>query len=619
MGKILIFLLLLVFRFSGASEIALSNTREFFLINGEVKDFRVDTNSDGKTDIWKTKIDGVDVVSVFKANKKILNIQDSRGEKVVEVVAEEKNGRLSVTSLKSSPKENYIRSCSRCPAPPVTLEECRKAVDDRLKSFSADLNESILKGKASKLWANSCSDIPGFEEVKGEIQKGFIRTLKIDGGRKNSLIECLEKAEKSAVSPVKDEISLWLLQAKVTISEFYQDKLPNDTFSCAKGSEDKILSNSTSEKILINFKDGSSFSSPDGLKQHFFSSMLSSFGVNKDKSSAISELCLKEDFDNANRLLVSSVKVSKGPATTLTHIALAVESGIQSADAIPATIASKSELAGINKKLAETKVNIPSAEETSPMAIAAIERTQGPEAAQRVARTQSSNLMGAANTVLGAVSSPAVASSRSLASDTSSSTKRESIKFGDSVVGKRAPASNLKARGIASDERIVEEIDLTKRSQGTSTTARSSNANKSRLPASAGANGSSVEATALSNEGGQELGSMGASGSTGTAPTGGGSRGSLLSESSSPVGQQTQARSASRSGGATASPAREEVVSYFRNADYTQARRKLRDPNFIKILKDNSITVMDLAGNSFGATRGSTIFLDQGDRFVRQK
>jgi hypothetical protein len=578
--------------------------------NGKSKDFRIDKDGDGTLDIWKIKGENSPVVTLKTSpdGSRQLKVSEVSAAGETEAILEENKGAIRITSLISYHNKNVLEN--KKPVVSSNFDNCKTLVENKLSSFSTDLNKRVLRERADILWANTCEGIPNFDEVRSDLQNTLIDTFKVDGGRKNLLLNCLENSKNKRST---GEVDLWTLEAKSTIADFYNGQLPKGMLSCSRSDKDAIIPTSSGE-IRIQVGDLKNFSPPEKLKLSFFNALLLSFGVPSEKVKDISESCLKGDFDRSALLISEAADLPK------MHICgKSAECLTDTASVIGTKIASNSELAGINKKLAETKVTIPTAEETSPMALAAIERTQGPEAAQRVARSQSSSLMNAANTVLGAVSSPAVASSRSLASNNASS-NRESIKFGESVVGKRLPASAVKARGIASDETIVEEIDLSKRSRNTAAAARTKatiSAANSRSPASANG-GSNVEATALSDDGGQELGRAG-SGAGPSAAGNGGSRGSLLSESSSSVGQQAQARSGSRSGGATASPAREEVVSYFRNADYTQARRKLRDPNFIKILKDNSITVMDLAGNSFGATRGSTIFLDQGDRFVRQK
>lgn len=580
------------------------------VIDSNTKDFRVDAN--GNSVLWKVVEKDISVTSKSEKGGRKLTIVRTGSDSVEKVFAEELNGKLSVSRIERTPQVLVVLSDVKAVPFANQIQECSDLVENKLKTFSSELSTFELKKKIRKTYSKSCQNIPEFESISRGVQDAFLDVLKVDEKKSNPLVQCLEKIELQSKSP---EIKLLTLQSKSVVADLYNGSLPDNMLKCSKSGVDSITSGEDGS-VKIGIGDLKSFDPPEKLRNGVQIAILSSFGLSTEVAKKVSESCLSENYGKASFEILSSYSAAKGKDWEASYSS---EKMTQSADTVSAKIASNSELAGINKKLAETKVTIPTAEETSPMALAAIERTQGPEAAQRVARSQSSSLMNAANTVLGAVSSPAVASSRSLASNNASS-NRESIKFGESVVGKRLPASAVKARGIASDETIVEEIDLSKRSRNTAAAARAkatTSAANSRSPASSNG-GSNVEATALSDDGGQELGRAG-SGAGPSAAGSGGSRGSLLSENSSPAGQQAQARSASRAGGATASPAREEIVSYFRNADYTQARRKLRDPNFIKILKDNSITVMDLAGNSFGATRGSTIFLDQGDRFVRQK
>jgi hypothetical protein len=63
----------------------------------------------------------------------------------------------------------------------------------------------------------------------------------------------------------------------------------------------------------------------------------------------------------------------------------------------------------------------------------------------------------------------------------------------------------------------------------------------------------------------------------------------------------------------------QELVSFISQSSYETARDKLQDPRFIGNLEANNITIFDLRGNSYGARQGAVVFLDKGNRFVRQK
>lgn len=576
--------------------------------DNEKKDFRVDSDKDGKTDIWKVKTSDI-VISTSGASgkKRDIRIEEKKNGELINVEAEEKNGKLSVISVARSPlvpishlgKKEYEK----------LAEECGILTNDRMAQFSSELNSSILRKKMTRLWAANCSKIEGFDDFQEKIQDAFVSTVKLDGGRKNPLLNCLESAKEQAGVDRKAEVSVLILQAKDKISDFYQDKLPQDMLSCAQKDQDSIVMIPGSEHLGINIKDGSGFSN-GGLRHSFLTSFLSGMGLKTKEASEIANLCIKGDLQGSSEAILRACGGGKKQFDK--------ENMVKAGDAYGTKIASNKELAAINKKLAETKIEIPSAEETSPRALAAIERTQGPEAAATVARAQSSSLMNAANTVMGAVSTPAIAQTRGLASTSSATpTKINGPNLGKSVVGTKVPSSKIAARGIASDERIVEEIDLTKGRQVSGNTKSRSAQNQARLPANvnekaaaAGSNEMDSGSDGSSSGGGSDLGRVGSSGGSNFSPS--------SSSPDAPINART-ANSGSRSPSNSAAPAREEVVSFFKNAEYVQAKRKLRDPGFLKVLKENSITVMDLAGNSFGAPRGSTIFLDQGDRFVRQK
>ncbi|WP_373998631.1 hypothetical protein [Bdellovibrio bacteriovorus] len=208
-------------------------------------------------------------------------------------------------------------------------------------------------------------------------------------------------------------------------------------------------------------------------------------------------------------------------------------------------------------------------------------------------------------------------SSRSPASEYKLNTK---VVTGSEV----AAARNLKkmgSDGLGAGEYIKEEIDLTR---GTSYVASAPN-NETRPSSSmnqrsiASTSGSKISPVVSASEVGNSGSSGGASAPLPSSGSGNSSNtGGSLGSSTIPARQATKSN-AQRGTASVYVPSQDEVVSFFTSGSYNQARSKLKDQNFINTLKQNNITVIDLAGNGYGASKGQIIFVDQGDRFVRQK
>lgn len=332
---------------------------------------------------------------------------------------------------------------------------------------------------------------------------------------------------------------------------------------------------------------------------------------------------------------------------------------------------------GIDMKaeIAKAESVIPSAEK---LAQTKVDKSpEGIQAAVKESIAESTPVLRMANQVMGAANTPAVAASTTLAdsstsevapsssssstssssydspsyasssdSGSSSSSSRRYQSKGSSsqgpsevIASSSGPKVITTSRSVlAAGERVVEEIDLTKgtntRTTSNSATSRSA-ANATReAPAdrtTVAKSPSTVSVPAAPTNPGGEIASpgpitSGSSGGGGSTSLGGlgepspsnnaatttrqvsGSRAPASATPSTPVTTQNSATSS-----------REEIVTIFSRGSYSATRSKLQDAKFVNNLKTNKITIVDLYGNSFGASKGDVIFLDEGDKFVRQK
>lgn len=215
------------------------------------------------------------------------------------------------------------------------------------------------------------------------------------------------------------------------------------------------------------------------------------------------------------------------------------------------------------------------------------------------------------------------------------------------VASDKAPDIGVKSRNtLKSDERIVEQIDLNgsyvmNGSSGANSTSASAasdtaafakpdSSRTAKSAASSRGSGSSGAGASYSGRAGGSAASLGGGGASGSNVAGGGSASALAADDDLTIkpGSANKTTSPSRApaaiDAATAKPqtgnsSREEVVTFFARGDYSTTKSKLKDSNFVNSLKTNKVTIIDLYGNSYGADRGDVVFLDEGNRFVRQK
>ena len=321
----------------------------------------------------------------------------------------------------------------------------------------------------------------------------------------------------------------------------------------------------------------------------------------------------------------------------------------------------------MKSEIAQAKAVAPSAEK---LAQTTVDKSpEGIQSAVKESVAESTPVLRMANQVMGASNTPALASGSGsgggssyssdvaksdVAAPSSSSTYEPSYSSGSSsssddsgskrryqstdsgyrkssgtVISGEGPKviTTKSSNGLAPGERVVEEIDLTKgtnykatstapsrQQRDTPEVARVTTGGSTRGPASA------VPA-APANPGGE----VAAPGAISAGSSGGAALASLNNDtptSPAPSRRISGNRGPAASSGSiqnNAASSREEIVTFFSSGSYSLTKTKLRDTGFVDNLKTNKVTIIDLYGNSFGASRGDVIFLDDGNRFVRQK
>ncbi|KYG60756.1 hypothetical protein AZI85_12255 [Bdellovibrio bacteriovorus] len=520
-----------------------------------------------------------------------------------------------------------------------------KSAQEELKKFSENINEAVAFEAAGKMIDASCSSLMDRKSLK--LLKNNLAKVLLDG---NPYDKCFNSAEfKKAFQKTKNnEVFLELLKSRDALQ---RKKLvsspPESLIRCENEKESKSVAK-TNEKgqITLFVPESKSLEIQPVHLQHEF---LHRIGVVEDKDvNNILNSCKKGAIQNGvpkfvGALLPNSttafsqvnakesanvktdkVETVKRPVATST----AKESNVPTAKAAARSVASEN-TANVPKSLVDSQTGSPPPAQLAQVISNPPPQTEaGAQQAYETSTSQSGGVFRAANNLMGSMNTPAEASTRlakqgsdsEIGETTSSSLKKSS------VTSSSVPATAaLRSRNtIGSDERIVESITL----DGSGSTVVTPTPVQQRNQQVSSTNPTNTRQT-VSNESKQqqrmpssELGSAPSVSSGGS--TGGASSASLGNSSPNISGtQQIPSRASNKSSGGSAnnqnSASKEEVITFISRSEYASAKRKLKDPDFSKQLEAQSISIYDLYGNTYGAKKGEVIFLDQGDKFVRQK
>jgi hypothetical protein len=359
--------------------------------------------------------------------------------------------------------------------------------------------------------------------------------------------------------------------------------------------------------------------------------LLHKVGVaNENVNDAIVSICVDNEKLSASRWYKLGIN-SAHSVVNLTGTAAINDNLKVVTESTPAVI-TQDVAASVPKTVDPVATNIPTAQQLAATTTISTATDAGAATVVQQSTSQSSGILGFANQVTASFVTPATAATTTTLAATNVTVPNVMSTSGEIATATgRSPASvsGFVPSTVGSNEKVVEEIDLDKQSKATATAASNIDVNKVAAASVGGKAYSSggVTKQATNNEiATTSAGGNSSGGSGGAQIIGGGGGGNSGSNgganlSATPIVKAAQ-RAPAASGGSTAlvtAPSREELTTYFLNSDYTAARQKLQDPKMQQNLKSTGISVIDLNGNSIGAPKGSTIILDQGDRFVRQK
>ncbi|MBO9666711.1 MAG: hypothetical protein J7501_07835 [Bdellovibrio sp.] len=662
---------------------------QFALAFGNYQDIRLDSDLDGKIDYWFIKSGDTEVTTRFDGDAirsvRVQKLLPNQNLRVVILKPNSKSG-LEVVTDETTKAKIYNG---------VLDDECATA--KKSSNEVAEVVANVVMSKATEITIESYLDDSCYGDIGpySGILKDSLSAAANDGlsNKSESFHQCIQSTKvKDTFATSKDnKINLEALSTKVSIDlkTVATQKTDKPLIKCEVS--DKISASQATYQAGsgITFTFPKVFNKSDQkeiikLVRHEF---LHKAGLEDEPSmKTILAMCpvvdpkelatSKENIGHAaitvrDRVDVAADKVAKDGANTKVA---ATQTKLSRTIASTSARGGGSDGVDMKSEIANAKAVVPSAEK-----LAATKTDKSPEGIQKAAQDSvatSAPVLRMANQVMGASNTQAIAaestesdstssyesSSRgsgsrstsraeSSASDAASTSSTSSSSSSDSDVasssrsGDRYQArhgryqskndNDSSSSGLRPGERIVEEIDLTKKSRSTQRAAASSQnfdqsssgSNSQSLAPTTSRSGSrspaSVAATqASANSANTEMASAGGSGgiaaSAGSTSSLNGSSSSSSSEPRRIEGGNRRPSSANRSG-STSNPSQDEVVTFVNNNDYDTVKSKLGNSRFVSNLREGNVTIMDLKGNSYGATKGDVIFVEQGRKFIRQK
>lgn len=587
--------------------------RVFSFSDENFDDTRIDYDEDKKIDYWKIKRGSLIIETYYRKDKTLFHIRKFDNAQVLERLVLLKNGRMRMV-LSANRRQalfNYSKNDVVCGENELLHIS---SIIESLKTTSIDIplcTENFL--------SNECFELSN-QEFSDSISKAVESIYKAPSHRplsKNSALECLSdaKIKKYFIQKFGNEIGeveyeKVLIGYKKSILRFtrMQEGKSEPVLHC-KQTDEKSPSPSmrTSEdgKIQVQVKrNGEKYSVKELEKELFHETLHASSLIDENLTQIITDTCLASGISNIP-IITANNQVSGGVVQTASSIVSQanITQAEKNAVVIPASV----------------EAPLPPPSNSSPIDMNRVAAIESTERVQSISNSQSRGIVRMAESVLAATPAVAAPSTTGLASATSGSTSSR-LPASTYKASTSAPAAKLLAKqnsnGLKPGEYIKEEIDLTQQSAPTRPRVAANAAEKPTVAASA-KNGLSEPATTEVSAN-SDIASSGS-----LANPAGRSNDTRLSISSS-TGARSPRRGMASSGSAVsqvdfAKSKTGLVTQLSATSNYQKIRAQLDSTEFVQNLKDNSITVYNLQGKTWGAKKGDIIFLDQGDRFVREK
>jgi|GEM_PF-1988882 len=624
--------------------------RGFSLIDNDYEDVRIDYNQDRLIDYWRIRKGPLLIESYFESSGATFHIRRFKGGSVDERVIFSDNGKFYLY-LSQTRKQRILTFTKDGP---LCIGN-QKSEWEKLRDSFKDIEAGNLNVCSENFLDEKCLDtLPTktYEDLTDITKEIFSPP----NSKPNKLLECLESPEalkefinRFGEAEGKINHDKAVIGFKNSIIKFLDLKKSDNSsvLICRKVEEEapKVPMKVTEDGSKIQFifgKNAEKLPKEELKEQLFHESIHISSIADEALTKKITDLCVK------GRVQIDKSTLKQSLTNSMRHTNLTLVAEGEKA-------AAKENSQEIPKNIAETL--LPPAKDQSPVEMNRIAEATGVANTAQVSKSQTSGMIRVAEAVLEPAQAVAAsANSSSLASSKSddfsdvspssssysgnssssnsfstASTNSQGSEKSRSGENSQPPASEYKLdvgkvdtkvpiaqlatkskRDIASTgEYIKAEIDLTKNSP-----SKAEDNTKGKATPQSSIPEYSVPPSSKATAGNEIATSSGGT-SNSTPSSSSFSFGEQATSSATPSKPMQLNKQSSRTSNYT--PSKDEVVSFFARGSYQQARGKLKDQTFIQTLKQNSITVYDLSGNTYGATKGDVIFVDQGDRFVRQK
>ncbi|WP_413557660.1 hypothetical protein [Bdellovibrio sp. HCB209] len=609
------------------------------IATGDYEDFRFDSDRDGAVDLWVVKKDKTSVFVKFKDSQPTsLLFRRTNGASIQEAHYESKNKKwiLTHSTVRAPMVMNGIADEKISSQDDKCAAENKSVLAD-LAKFTKDMTTTEYAAAAEK--AVSCEN----EDATPEIEKSLVSLMNND-----RFTECIqsEAAQKALPDISPTELQYFSNKLKIDLKKIGAQQDGSGLFTCdALPADKKTPTGKFTENGKITFSLDKNADNQEKLSDQIqplmFHELVHRTGVVDEKTiDTLVDICFKKKTSAVSRKtkersLIWTKRQTENAAANAASKDTVVAKEVVAAKAAPQarTIASTSMESGggsngynMAKEIssAEVQQSVPSASTlASNISASDVDEQRSLQSSQR----QSAPVLAMADRAMGVMNTPALASDETSSGSSSSSTReryqaRHQGYERDSSSAKSADNTDY-SKVIFKPSRgggnVVEEIDLTKgNSTGTSETAgRTTNAvGNSRTVASTGrptdrfTEPSEVASSAAGGSGSGSGGSGtyfadGGATSSGTRKTNASNRRGLASQGSAGGGFESS---------------RDEVITFISNANYSQTKTKLRDQAFQQTLSNNQISIIYADGSApVGALRGTTVFLDDGSRFIMQR
>ncbi|WP_413584663.1 hypothetical protein [Bdellovibrio sp. HCB274] len=602
--------------------------------SGNFEDFRIDSDQDGKIDLWVIKNGPTRVFVRFK-NGEASSMSFRRA--TADSIKEAQYDLSGVKWILSSSITRQPLEMNGTGGNPTCEEKNNKVLGD-LAKFTENLESKQIAQAAEQ--AVQCED----EDLRVKIESALFGIMNND-----ALADCIKNTAVQTALPKAEPVELLYFSNKLKldlkrISSLQEGK---GLITCQVAQEGqtepkgKYIENGNIALTIPKDMDQNQLSKQ--LRPLIYHELLHRAGITDEVTTdKIVEVCNsgkrsgsavvsrsliwnKRNAESASNKVKSAkanvaneMKQAKVKSPSRSVASTAMETGGGDADYSMAKEISA----------AEVQQSVPSSS-----SLASSNRAVDEYASLNASQKQAAPVLAMADRAMGVMNTPALASTDDSSTSSSSSPRvssgeryqsrhgRYESKSASDSSKESDPSKNAYIPSNTKGMRVVEEVDLTKTSsRGAERVAASAASGNTRMVASTGRGTMATQdvppAPNTDSETGQGYASAGGSGSGASLGSGSGTYYS--------AGEQRKTNANTRRGvasnnNAVSTAAREEIFSDFSGTSYSEMKSKLRSGEYRDKLVQSQVKIIDTYGGRIGADEARTVYLDDGTQFIMQR